>query len=72
MYKRYQFLAKGKATTRGKVPDSLPRNNAVAELCFGKFIIVNRCDLQSNYQHHHQCDLDVKRSKSAFCTSTQY
>jgi hypothetical protein len=37
MYRSYQFLAKVKATSTGKLPDSLSRNNAVAELCSGKF-----------------------------------
>jgi hypothetical protein len=35
---KFQFLAKMKATSTGKLLDSLPRNGAVAELCcFGKF-----------------------------------
>jgi hypothetical protein len=37
MYRSYQFLAKLKATSTGKLLDSLPRNNAVAELSSGKF-----------------------------------
>jgi hypothetical protein len=39
VYRSYQFLAKMKATSTGKLLDSLPRNNAVAELSSGKFII---------------------------------
>jgi hypothetical protein len=37
MYRSYQFPAKVKATSTGKLFDSLPRKNAVAELCSGKF-----------------------------------
>jgi hypothetical protein len=37
MYRSYQFLAKVKATSTGKLLVSMPRNNAVAELCSGKF-----------------------------------
>jgi hypothetical protein len=32
-----QFLPKVKASSTGKLLDSLPRNDAVAELCSGKF-----------------------------------
>jgi hypothetical protein len=39
MYRIYQFLAKVKATSTGKLLNSLPRNSAVAELCSGKFIV---------------------------------
>jgi hypothetical protein len=34
---KFQFLAKVKATSTGKLIDSLPRADAVAELCSGKF-----------------------------------
>jgi hypothetical protein len=37
MYRSYQFLAKVKGTTTGKLLNSLSRNDAVAELCSGKF-----------------------------------
>jgi hypothetical protein len=33
----YQFLVEVKATTTGKLFESLPRNIAVAELCSGEF-----------------------------------
>jgi hypothetical protein len=36
MYRIYQILAKVKATSTGKLLDSLPMNDAVAELCPGK------------------------------------
>jgi hypothetical protein len=44
MYKSYQFLAKVKATSTGKLLDSLPRNDVVAYLCSGKFNVDNCCD----------------------------
>jgi hypothetical protein len=34
---KFQFLAKVKATSTGKLLDSLPRNDAVVELCSGQF-----------------------------------
>jgi hypothetical protein len=34
---KFQFLAKVKAISTGKLLDSLPRNNAVVELCSGEF-----------------------------------
>jgi hypothetical protein len=34
---KFQFFAKVKATSTGKLLDSLPRNDAVAELCSGEF-----------------------------------
>jgi hypothetical protein len=37
MNRSNQFLAKLKATSTGKLLDSLPRNIAVAILCFGTF-----------------------------------
>jgi hypothetical protein len=56
MYRVNQFLEKVKATSTGKLLDSLPRKYVVAEMCSGKFnlalIILLR--LQSgNYKHHH-------------------
>jgi hypothetical protein len=39
MYRSYQFLAKRKAASTGKQFDSLPWNDAVAELCSGKFTV---------------------------------
>jgi hypothetical protein len=36
MYRRNQFLAKVKASSTGKLLDSLPRIDTVAELCSGK------------------------------------
>jgi hypothetical protein len=41
-----------KATSTGKLLDSLPRNDMVAEseLCYGKF---NVAYYRVNYQHHH-------------------
>jgi hypothetical protein len=37
MYRSYQFLAKVKATSIGKLLDSLLKNDAVTEMCAGKF-----------------------------------
>jgi hypothetical protein len=34
---KFQFLTKVKAPCTGKLPDSLPRNDAMAELCSGIF-----------------------------------
>jgi hypothetical protein len=34
---KFQFLAKAKATSTGKLLDSLPRNDAMVELCSGEF-----------------------------------
>jgi hypothetical protein len=34
---KFQFLAKVNATSTGKLFDSLPRNDAVVELCSGEF-----------------------------------
>jgi hypothetical protein len=39
MYRGYQFLVKIKATSTGKLLDSLPRKDAVAELCSDKFSV---------------------------------
>jgi hypothetical protein len=36
MYRNNQFLAKVKTTSIGELLDSLPRNDAVVELCSGK------------------------------------
>jgi hypothetical protein len=44
MYRSNQFLAIVKATSTGKLLDSLPRNDAVAELCSGKFNVAYCCD----------------------------
>jgi hypothetical protein len=41
---KFQFLAKGKATSTGKLLDSLPRNNAVVELFSGEFSVAYCCD----------------------------
>jgi hypothetical protein len=40
------FLDKVKATSTGKLLDSLPRNDAVAELCSGKFNVAYCRDLE--------------------------
>jgi hypothetical protein len=37
MYRSFQFLVKVTATSTGKLLDSLPRNDAVVELCSGEF-----------------------------------
>jgi hypothetical protein len=34
---KFQFLAKVKETSTGKLLESLPRNDAVVELCSGEF-----------------------------------
>jgi hypothetical protein len=41
MYRSYQFLAKVKVTSTGKLLDSLPKNDVVAELCSCLFIVAN-------------------------------
>jgi hypothetical protein len=46
MYRSNQFLAKVTATSTGKLFDSLPRNDAVAELCSGKFNVAYCYDLE--------------------------
>jgi hypothetical protein len=38
---KFQLLAKVKATSTGKLLDRLPRNDLSAELCSGKFNVVN-------------------------------
>jgi hypothetical protein len=43
---KFQFLAKVKATSTGKLLDSLPRNNAVVELCCGEFNVAYCFDPQ--------------------------
>jgi hypothetical protein len=40
----FQFLAIVKVTNTGKLLDSMPRNNAVAELCSGKFGLTDCLD----------------------------
>jgi hypothetical protein len=42
----FQFLAKVKATSTGKLLDSLPRNDAVAELCSGELNVAYCCNLE--------------------------
>jgi hypothetical protein len=41
---KFQFLAEVKTTCTGKLLDSLPRNNAVAEMCSDKFNVAYRRD----------------------------
>jgi hypothetical protein len=55
MFRSYQFFAKVKATSTGKLFDGLPRKEAMAELCSGKFNVAYcRAVIRSeNYQHHH-------------------
>jgi hypothetical protein len=48
---KFQFLAKVKATSTGKLLDSLPRNNAVVELVNSMWLTV--VIRNENYQHHH-------------------
>jgi hypothetical protein len=52
MYSSFdQFLTKVKATSTGKLLDSLPRNDVVAELCSGKFNMAYCHDPEcKNYQ----------------------
>jgi hypothetical protein len=40
---KFQFLAKEKATSTGKLLDSLSRKGAVVELCSGEFIVAKYC-----------------------------
>jgi hypothetical protein len=42
---KFKFLAKMKTTSTGKLLDSLPLNDAVAELWFGKFNLAECRDL---------------------------
>jgi hypothetical protein len=44
MYRNNQFLAIVKVTSTGKLLNSLPRNDAVAELSSGKFNVAYCCD----------------------------
>jgi hypothetical protein len=48
-------FAKVKGTSTGKLLDSLPRNDAVAGLCYGKFNVAYNTAviLRLNYQNHH-------------------
>jgi hypothetical protein len=43
---KFQFLAKAKATSTGKLLDSLPRNNVVIELCSREFSVAYCRDLE--------------------------
>jgi hypothetical protein len=53
----YQSLAKVKATSAEKLFDSLPSNDAVAEMCSDKFNVAHcRENVSENYQHHQHCD----------------
>jgi hypothetical protein len=54
MYRSYQFLVKVMATSTGKLLDSLYMNDAVAELCSGKFNVANRRNYQQHRHQHHQ------------------
>jgi hypothetical protein len=51
---KFQFLAKVKAISTGKLLDSLLRNDAVVELCSGKFNVAYCLFRSENYQHHNQ------------------
>jgi hypothetical protein len=44
MYRSNQFLVKMKATYSGKMLDSQPRNETMAELCSGEFNVAYCCD----------------------------
>jgi hypothetical protein len=44
MCRKYQILAKVKATSTDKLFDSLPRNDGVTELCAGEFNMAYCCD----------------------------
>jgi hypothetical protein len=43
---KFQFLAKVKATSTGKLLDSLPRNDAVVELCSCEFNVAYFHDME--------------------------
>jgi hypothetical protein len=65
MYRRYQFLAKMKATSTGKLLDILPRNDAVVDLCSGTFNLAywrdSVCKLPTPPHHHHHHPSNRKR-----------
>jgi hypothetical protein len=48
MYRNYQFLGKWKATSTGKLHDSLPRYDAVADVCSSKFNVAYGYDPEGN------------------------
>jgi hypothetical protein len=54
---KFQFLAKLKATSTCKLLDSLPRNNAVAELCLVNSMWLTGVIRSENYHDHHVCDI---------------
>jgi hypothetical protein len=72
MYRSNQFLAKVKATSTDKLFDILPRNDAVAELCSGKFNVPVTAVIQSdnNYHHHHKWTFSISRSQIIKITLT--
>jgi hypothetical protein len=53
MYRRNQFLVKVKATSTSKLLDSLPRNDALAELSLVNSMWLTAVIWSENYQHHH-------------------
>jgi hypothetical protein len=55
---KFQFLAKVKATNTGKLLDSLSRNDAVTELCSGKYNV----DYCRDYQKHHVGNITIEAS----------
>jgi hypothetical protein len=57
LVQKFQFLAEVKATSAGKLLDSLPRDDAVVELCSGEFNVAYCPDRSENYQYHHHIAL---------------
>jgi hypothetical protein len=57
MYRSNQFLAKVKAMNTGKLLDSLPRNDAVADCALVKSMWLTVVIQSENYQYHHHHNL---------------
>jgi hypothetical protein len=62
MYRSYQFLVKVKATSTGKLVDSLPRKDAVVELCSK--------DLKAAYCYDLECKLPTPSPTPEFYNIT--
>jgi hypothetical protein len=57
---KFQFLAKLKANCTCKLLDSLPRNDALAELCSGKFNVAYCCDPKWKLRTQHQLTNNIE------------
>jgi hypothetical protein len=63
MFRSYQFLVKVKATSTGKLLDSMLRNNGVAEMCSGKFNVAYCKKIPT--PNYNQLAINAVRSWSA-------